>query len=221
MHVMRLMRRSKRVPVILQMSQVECAAACLAMVLAYHGRHTRIADCREACGAGRDGLTAQTIIDVARAQGLEATATAWSPPIWPACPCPRSSTGTSTISWSSSTGQPLEAREIVDPATGRRRIPPAEFDASFTGVTLLLQPGPNFEPRRSASTKPWRTHLMRLAATPGIRSMLFNAGGKWVDKEVVRDGNFVSSRQPTDIPAFDREMIALFAEPKARARTAS
>jgi protease I len=54
-----------------------------------------------------------------------------------------------------------------------------------------------------------------------IQDDLRNAGAKWVDKEVVRDGNFVSSRQPTDIPAFNREMIALFSEPKARAHSAS
>lgn len=54
-----------------------------------------------------------------------------------------------------------------------------------------------------------------------IQDDLRNAGAKWLDKEVVRDGNWVSSRQPTDIPAFNREMLSLFAEPKARARTAS
>jgi protease I len=54
-----------------------------------------------------------------------------------------------------------------------------------------------------------------------IQDDLRNAGAKWLDKEVVRDGNWVSSRQPTDIPAFNGEMLALFAEPKARARTAS
>ena len=54
-----------------------------------------------------------------------------------------------------------------------------------------------------------------------IQDDLRNAGAKWVDKEVVRDGNFVSSRQPTDIPAFNREMIALFSEPKARTHSAS
>ena len=40
-----------------------------------------------------------------------------------------------------------------------------------------------------------------------IQDDVRNAGAKWVDKEVVRDGNWVSSRQPTDIPAFNREMI--------------
>jgi protease I len=54
-----------------------------------------------------------------------------------------------------------------------------------------------------------------------IQDDLRNAGAKWVDKEVVRDGNWVSSRQPTDIPAFNREMLSLFGEPKARAHGAT
>jgi protease I len=37
-----------------------------------------------------------------------------------------------------------------------------------------------------------------------------NAGGHWVDREVVEDGNWVSSRQPADLPAFNRAMIRLF-----------
>lgn len=39
-----------------------------------------------------------------------------------------------------------------------------------------------------------------------------NAGGNWVDKDVVVDGNWVTSRQPDDIPAFNREMLNLFAK---------
>jgi protease I len=54
-----------------------------------------------------------------------------------------------------------------------------------------------------------------------IQDDLRNAGTKYVDKEVVRDGNWVSSRQPADIPAFNREMLSLFAEPRARAHAAS
>ncbi len=38
-----------------------------------------------------------------------------------------------------------------------------------------------------------------------------NAGGYWVNREVARDRNWVSSRSPADIPAFNREMIDLFA----------
>lgn len=44
-----------------------------------------------------------------------------------------------------------------------------------------------------------------------IQDDLRNAGANWVDEEVVVDGNLVSSRQPSDIPAFNREMVKLFA----------
>jgi len=38
-----------------------------------------------------------------------------------------------------------------------------------------------------------------------------NAGGHWVDREVVEDGNWVSSRQPADLPAFNRALLRRFA----------
>lgn len=45
-----------------------------------------------------------------------------------------------------------------------------------------------------------------------IQDDLRNAGAHWEDREVVRDGNWVSSRQPSDLPAFNREMLSLFGE---------
>lgn len=45
-----------------------------------------------------------------------------------------------------------------------------------------------------------------------IQDDLRNAGANWQDQEVVRDRNWVSSRQPSDIPAFNREMLRLFSE---------
>src|SRR5579885_714784 len=45
-----------------------------------------------------------------------------------------------------------------------------------------------------------------------IQDAIRNAGGNWVDQEVVHDNNLVTSRSPKDLPAFNREMIALFAE---------
>ena len=50
-----------------------------------------------------------------------------------------------------------------------------------------------------------------------IQDDLRNAGANWRDEEVVRDGNWVSSRQPSDIPAFNRTMIELFAEKRKAA----
>ncbi|MCF4996106.1 DJ-1/PfpI/YhbO family deglycase/protease [Pseudomonas syringae] len=42
-----------------------------------------------------------------------------------------------------------------------------------------------------------------------LKDDLTNAGAHWVDQEVVKDGNLISSRQPDDIPAFNRELINL------------
>jgi protease I len=50
-----------------------------------------------------------------------------------------------------------------------------------------------------------------------IQDDIRNSGGQWVDREVVRDRNWVSSRQPSDLPAFNREMIALFGAKRAGA----
>ncbi len=45
-----------------------------------------------------------------------------------------------------------------------------------------------------------------------IKDDIVNAGGNYQDKQMVRDRNWVSSRQPSDIPAFNEAMISLFAE---------
>ncbi len=43
-----------------------------------------------------------------------------------------------------------------------------------------------------------------------IQDDIRNAGATWVDREVVVDENWVSSRKPDDLPAFNREMLRLF-----------
>jgi len=51
-----------------------------------------------------------------------------------------------------------------------------------------------------------------LTSWPSLKTDLKNAGANWVDREVVNDNGLVTSRKPDDIPAFNREMIQLFAE---------
>ncbi|WP_341529451.1 type 1 glutamine amidotransferase domain-containing protein [Nostoc sp. UHCC 0302] len=45
-----------------------------------------------------------------------------------------------------------------------------------------------------------------------IQDDIRNAGGNWLDREVVVEGNWVTSRQPSDIPAFNGEMLNLFSQ---------
>jgi protease I len=60
----------------------------------------------------------------------------------------------------------------------------------------------------------------RMTSWPSIRTDLKNAGAQVVDEEAVRDGNLVTSRKPDDIPAFNREMIKLFAGARGRRQAA-
>lgn len=47
----------------------------------------------------------------------------------------------------------------------------------------------------------------RLTSWPSLRTDITNAGGHWVDEEVVVDGNLITSRNPGDIPAFTRTLL--------------
>jgi protease I len=60
----------------------------------------------------------------------------------------------------------------------------------------------------SAGLIPGRT----LTSYHTIQDDVRNAGAKWQDVEVLRDKNWVSSGQPSDIPVFNRAMIELFSE---------
>src|SRR2546423_4632912 len=51
-----------------------------------------------------------------------------------------------------------------------------------------------------------------LTSYPSIKTDIRNAGGKWVDEEVVVDQGLVTSRKPDDLPAFNAKMIEEFAE---------
>lgn len=47
----------------------------------------------------------------------------------------------------------------------------------------------------------------RMTSYPSIKTDLINAGANWVDEEVVTDNGIVTSRKPSDIPAFNRKLI--------------
>jgi len=49
-----------------------------------------------------------------------------------------------------------------------------------------------------------------------IKDDVINAGGKYIDAEVVRDGNLITSRKPDDLPAFLQSIIQAAARPSPR-----
>ncbi len=58
----------------------------------------------------------------------------------------------------------------------------------------------------------------KLTSYHTIQDDIRNAGGHWEDKEVIRDRNWVTSRQPSDLPAFNREIVKMFAELRSQVR---
>ena len=53
---------------------------------------------------------------------------------------------------------------------------------------------------------------LRLGVNIDHVATIRNARGEWVDQEVVRDANLLTSRKPDDLPAFIRESMRLVAE---------
>lgn len=52
-----------------------------------------------------------------------------------------------------------------------------------------------------------------MTSWPSLRTDITNAGGEWVDREVVVDGNLISSRNPDDLPAFCAAVVDALAAP--------
>src|SRR3954471_10106182 len=121
----------KAVPFIQQLEWTDCGAASLCMVMAYHGKETKLPDVREAMGIGRDGVSAKSILDTAEKYGLTgrgikvdisqvkllktATILHWE--------------FNHFVVFEKIVGDSIR---IVDPATGPRDVPLAQFGKAFT-----------------------------------------------------------------------------------------
>ncbi|MBZ4329957.1 peptidase domain-containing ABC transporter [Corallococcus sp. AS-1-12] len=140
--------RRRSIPEIRQMTVADCGAACLAMVLGYHGRETSLEDVRAVTGVARDGTTANTILNAARQLGLRGRGVSIDLDRLPFLP-----RGT-ILHWDFAHYVVFDERlrdgvALVDPERGRRVVSMEQFSQSFTGVALILEPGPEFQPGTS------------------------------------------------------------------------
>jgi protease I len=58
----------------------------------------------------------------------------------------------------------------------------------------------------------------KMTSWPSLKTDLSNAGAKWVDEQVVADGDLITSRKPDDLPAFNKKMIEAFSQSPATAK---
>ena len=135
-----------KVPVVMQLEALECGAASLCMVLAYYGKWIPLEQVRADCGVSRDGSKALNILKAARSYGLNAQGYRYEPEQLREngrFPC--------IIHWNFNhfvvlNGFQGDKAYLNDPARGTYSVSMEQFDKSFTGVCILIEPGESFVP---------------------------------------------------------------------------
>lgn len=161
--------RRTRIPYVQQTAAADCGAACLAMVLGLHGRHVGLDDVREIVGHGRGGANALRILEAGRRFGLRGRGVRVET-VEDLRLVPRGS----ILHWRFNhfvvfDRLDSDGLEVVDPALGRRTVPPEEASRAFTGIAVVFEPSEEFEPGGGDGSRGQvRRYLTRVLAHSGL-----------------------------------------------------
>ena len=173
-------RRRRRIPVIRQLARTDCGAACLTMVLNYHGRMLSLDEVRDSIGIGRDGADALAILRASESQGMRGRGVSLEIDSLGYLPVG------AILHWGFNhfvvfDGIRRGGLSIVDPGYGRRLVPMDEFRRSFTGVALILEPTESFALTDKQDSAVWaylghlfgQRHLLTRVVVTSILLRLF------------------------------------------------
>ena len=153
-----------RTPTVLQMENTECGAASLSIVLQHHGRYVPLTQLRELCGVSRDGSDAANLILAARSLGLDAKG------FKKGLESLKEVKGPAILFWEFNhflvfEGFRRDRVALNDPALGPRTVSLEEFDRSYTGIVLTMEPGPQFQ-RGGRAPSVWPVVVRRMTSEP-------------------------------------------------------
>jgi ATP-binding cassette subfamily B protein len=165
--------RRGRVPFIQQVDEMDCGAACLAMVTRAFGRRVSLARIRQLINTGLDGTSLRSICRAGEELGLATRSVKASPQHLMAMPLP------AIVHWDEYHWIVLvhvgrRHVVVVDPALGRRRLSREGFDRKWTGYAALFDYTPAFEQApRTTRVRDWmwplaRPHARLLAQALGL-----------------------------------------------------
>ena len=163
--------RWRRIPYVQQTTASDCGAACLTSLLRYHGKSLPLEDVRQATGTGRDGATADGILQAGRRFGMRGRGIRIE--IDDIEHLPRGA----ILHWEFTHFVLFDRLsrggvDIVDPALGRRRVSMARLGRSFTGVALLLEPGEGFATESAGRERRWSLFGRLLAQRSLLASVI-------------------------------------------------
>jgi ATP-binding cassette, subfamily B, bacterial len=145
----------QRVPWVEQMAMTDCGAACLAMVLAYHGKQVALDELRQMTSTDRDGVDALAVTRAAESYGLSARGVIVDIDDLQRLP------PATILHWDFTHFVVFERLrrngvQVVDPSLGRRRLSMQVFGRSYTGVAITFEPTEDFHPSTQRTKGTWR-----------------------------------------------------------------